>query len=585
MKGAYRELEEALRENVGPVVVDRTQNPKFGDFSTNAPFKMARERRQPPPVIAQELAEKLRPVLEGRFSVAAAGGYVNFRMEEEALAGWTNWAAGDPWPEVFPKSGPKVLVEFISANPTGPLNVANARAGAIGDSIVRILKFLGFRAEGEYYVNDAGRQIANLGLSVLHFIKPDTFPLPKDGYRGEYVRDLAREFVPEATTLLAKGPEGITLREAEEFGRKVAHHILKLQKESLKRYGIEYDRFVKESEIRGSDYPERVYSILKGAGLLYFADADGNEANVPLPETFGELYEGDRCRYEGYALLFRATRYGDDKDRVMVRSNGEPTYFFWDSAYHLHKLDRGYDYLIDIFGPDHHGYVPRMKAVMGAFMEATGTNAVYDVIIHGQVNLYEGGERVRMSKREGRIYTLDDLVADVGKDAVRFFMLLRAPQTELNFDLDLARKAAKENPVFYTQYAHARIMSLLDYAKANGVEGKPIKDLPGEERGVAALVQYFPYYLLKALPIRLREEVWRGLNLPYADVEGKMDFSPNLLVDYLIELAHTYHSFYQNNRIVGSDRQGERITLSRAVLYTVRYGLNLLGVSAPERMG
>jgi len=578
-------LEEALRESVGPVVVDRTQNPKFGDFSTNAPFKLARERRQPPPAIAQELAEKLKPVLEGRFSVAATGGYVNFRMEEEALAGWTNWAAEDPWPEVFPKAGPKVLVEFISANPTGPLNVANARAGAIGDSIVRILKFVGFEAESEYYVNDAGKQIANLGLSVLHFIAPDRFPMPEDGYRGDYVKDLAKEFLPEAAPLLAKEPEGITLREAEEFGRKVAHYVLKLQKESLERYGILYDRFVYESQIRESDYPHKVYSILKGAGLLYFADAEGEEANVPPPENFNDLYEEGRYRYEGLALLFKATKYGDDKDRVIVRSNGEPTYFFWDSAYHLHKLERGYDYILDIFGPDHHGYVPRMKAVMRAFMEATGINAIYDVIIHGQVNLYEGGERVRMSKRRGRIYTLDDLVADVGKDAVRFFMLLRAPQTELNFDLTLARSAVKENPVFYTQYAHARIMSLLDYAKANGVEGKPIENLPGDERGVAALVQYFPYYLLKTLPIRLREEVWRGLNLPYADVEGKMDFSPNLVVDYLIELSHTYHRFYQNNRIVGSDRQGERLTLSRAVLYAVRRGLNLLGVSAPERMG
>ena len=585
MKGAYPDLEEALRKSIGPVAVERTKASRFGDFTTNAPFKLARGRRQPPPAIAQELAGELQPVLKGKFSVSTAGGYINFRTEEGALSSYTNVAAGDPWPSLFPGGGSRVLVEFISANPTGPLNVANARAGAVGDSIVKLLKFLGFRAESEYYVNDAGRQIANLGLSVLHFIAPDRFPMPEDGYRGDYVKDVAREFVPEAAPLLAKGPEGITFREAEEFGRRVAHAILRGQIETLKRYGIEYDRFIYESEIRASDYPERVYSILKGTGMLYFADARGEEVAVSLPGTFKELYEDGGYRYEGYALLFRATRYGDDKDRVMVRSNGEPTYFFWDSAYHLYKLERGYDYILDIFGPDHHGYVPRMKAVMRAFADATGISAVYDVIIHGQVNLYEGGERIRMSKRRGKLYTLDDLLSDVGKDAVRFFMLLRAPQTELNFDLSLARKAVKENPVFYTQYAHARIMSLLDYARANGVKEKPLQSLPGDERHVAMLVQYFPYYVLKSVPLPLREEVWKRMGLPAEEVGGKMEFSPNLIIDYVIELSHAYHRFYQNNRIVGSDRQGERITLSKAVLFAVRHALTLLGVGAPDRMG
>ena len=584
MKGAYPDLEGILRRNIGPVVVERTKAAKFGDFTTNAPFRLARERRKPPPAIARDLAEELEPALKGRFSVSTAGGYINFRVEEKALAHYTNTASRDPWPSLFPTGGSRILVEFISANPTGPLNVANARAGAVGDSIVRILKFLGFRAESEYYVNDAGRQVANLGLSVLHFVAPDRFPMPEDGYRGDYVKEVARDFVPEAASLLAKGPEAITFREAEEFGRKVAHAILKGQIETLKRYGIEYDRFIYESEIRTSEYPERAFSILRKANLLYFADPEGGEASLPVPDRFSGLYEGGRYRYEGYALLFRAKAYGDDKDRVMVRSNGEPTYFFWDSAYHLHKLERGYDYILDIFGPDHHGYVPRMKAVMRAFMEATGRIAVYDVIISGQVSLYSEGRRVKMSKRTGKIYTLDDLLSEVGRDAVRFFMLLRAPQTELNFDLSLARRAVKENPVFYTQYAHARIMSLLDFAGSNGVKEKPLESLPGDERDVAMLVQYFPYYILKSVPIPLREEVWRRMDLPAEDVGGKMEFSPNLIADYVIETSHAYHRFYQNNRIVGSDRQGERITLSKAVMFAVRHALNLLGVSAPERM-
>ncbi|NPA80564.1 MAG: arginine--tRNA ligase [Thermotogae bacterium] len=582
MRGAYITLERTLRERVGPVEVERTQNPKFGDFTTNAPFKLARERRQPPPKIAQEMAESVEPHLKGRFSLSVAGGYINFRMEDEALGGWTDEVARGRWESLFPKSGVRILVEFISANPTGPLNVANARAGAVGDSIVRILKLLGYDAESEYYVNDAGMQIVNLGLSILHFIAPDKFPMPEDGYRGDYVRELAREFVSEAAPLLAKGPTQLSLTEAEEFGRKVAHRILQLQKETLRRYGIHYDNFVHESWIRKSEYPERTYAILRRMNLLYFQDGHG-EISHEVPPSLSDLYDGGTYRYPGWALYFKSTLYGDDKDRVVVRSNGQPTYFFWDAAYHLYKLLRGYEYIYDIFGPDHHGYIPRMKAVMRAFMEATGREATYDVIIAGQVNLYEEGRRVRMSKRAGRIYTLDDLMDEVGKDAVRFFMLLRAPQTELNFDLTLAKKAVKENPVFYTQYAHARIRSLLDYAEANGAEPQPMGAPLGEERDVAALVQYLPYYLIKTVPLNLREGVFASMGLPSTSgTTGQ--FSPNLLVDYLIELAHTYHRFYQNNRIVGAPRQGQRLTLSEAVMHTVKLGLNALGVEAPDRM-
>jgi len=534
---AYVEIAKILKERFGFGELDRTENPEYGDYYTNLAFKLAKEKRKPPADLAQEISKDIS--VEG-VEVLPVRGYINFKVGDEALCGIINeFAKGI---DLKKNLGKRVLVEFISANPTGPLNVANARAGAIGDAIVGILRFLGFSAESEYYVNDCGNQIVSLALSVLHKIDPQKYPFPEDGYRGDYIEDLAREFEAEEFTNL------------EDFGRKIAHRILDWQKESLKRYGIYFDRFVLESEIRRSEYPEMVLRALREKNLLY--------------ESEGALY-------------FKSTELGDDKDRVLIRSNGEPTYFFWDSAYHLYKLLRDYDFIVDIFGPDHHGYVPRMRAMVQALKEYYKLRGEYAVIISGQVNLLEKGGRLRMSKREGRIYTLDELLGEVGKDALRFFMLMRSPSSELNFDIELAKKLNVENPVYYVQYAHARIKSLIDYASSNGITDDDIRDFYNEdERNLARIVQFFPYYLIKTLPLPLREAYLFG---------GKWgispEFLPNLLVDYLMELAGEYHSFYQRNRIVGDRRQRERLRLSVAVMRVLKVSLELLGVSAPERMG
>ncbi len=535
MQPAYFEILKTLRERFGSGELDRTENPNYGDYYTNLAFKIAKEKRKSPIEIAQEISRDI--VIEG-VEVIPVNGYINFRVDDRRLCETVNvFSKGT---DIFEGHGKRVLVEFISANPTGPLNVANARAGAVGDTIVRILRFLGFYAESEYYVNDCGNQIVNLALSVLHRLYPEKYPFPEDGYRGSYIDDLAKEFSKEQTENL------------EEFGRKIAHRILEWQKESLRKYGITFDRFVLESEIRRSEYPDMVLKALRERNLLY--ESDG-------------------------ALYFKSTNLGDDKDRVLIRSNGEPTYFFWDSAYHLYKLIRGYDFLVDIFGPDHHGYVPRISAMVQALKEYYKIDSEYAVIINGQVNLLEKGEKVRMSKREGKIYTLDELIDEVGKDAVRFFMLMRSPSSELNFDISLAKKLNVENPVYYVQYAHARIRSLLDYASANGINDADIKDLQNEdERNLARVLQFFPYYLIKTLPLPLRETYLfgkRGIS---------SDFLPNLLVDYLMELAGEYHRFYQRNRIVGDKRQRERLRLSVAVMRVLRLSLELIGVSAPERM-
>ncbi|MEO0139139.1 MAG: arginine--tRNA ligase [candidate division WOR-3 bacterium] len=560
MKFPYFEILNALREGFGLVELERTQNPDLGDYYTNLAFKKAKELRKPPKVIAEELANTLN--ING-IEIEAVNGYLNFSVGDDFLCDVVNTLAQGV--DLKRDIDKRVLVEFISANPTGPLNVANARAGAVGDAIVRILRFLGFYAESEYYVNDCGNQIINLALSVLHKINPENYPFPDDGYKGDYINELAAEFSKRADSF----------QDLEEFGREIAHRILEDQKKSLERYGIVFNNFVFESQIRNSDYPNGVLRALKDKGLLYYSKDD--EVLEFKGEDFKEAVE--KCK-RGYALYFKSSEFGDEKDRVLIRSNGEPTYFFWDSAYHLYKIIRGYDFLIDIFGPDHHGYVPRIKGMVEALKDYYGLKGEYCVIINGQVNLFEGGKRLRMSKREGRIYTLDDLVGEVGNDAVRFFMLMRAPSSELNFDIDLAKKAGVENPVYYTQYAHARIKSLLDYAYANGIKGERMGDFYNEdERNLARVLQFFPYYLIKTLPVPLRETYLFGISKGISP-----EFSPNLLVDYLIELSHAYHRFYQNNRVVGDKRASQRLTLSIAVMNVLKVGLNLLGVSAPERM-
>ncbi len=555
----YINLVKTLAERFEGVEVDRTQDLKFGDYYTNLAFKMAKDYKKPPKVIAEEIVESVN--VEGVYT-EVAGGYINFQLNDSTLLRFINRMAKGI--DLSKNVNTSILVEFISANPTGPLNVANARAGAIGEAIVRVLRFLGYKVHSEYYVNDAGTQILKLALSVLHHIDKNKYEFPEGGYKGEYIKTLAKLFKDKYHS------------DTEAFGREISHKILESQKDTLRRFGIEFDNFVFESEIRGSEYPDMVIDALRDRNLIYYQDKEGNTLGVG-EKRLKDIVE--RCR-SGYALMFKSSDFGDDKDRVLIRSNGEPTYFFCDSAYHLHKLFRNYDILIDIWGPDHYGYVQRMKAMVEALSEYYKLKSQFVVIIHGQVNLYEDGKMIRMSKREGKIYTLDELLDDVGKDAIRFFMLLRSPSSELNFDISLARKFEKDNPVYYTQYAHARISSLLEYARENGIKPSRIKDFSNDdERLLARILQFFPYYILKVLPPTLRNSYIFDHHY-----EISADFSPNLLVDYLIELSHAYHKFYQNNRIVGSGRDGERLTLSLAVMNVIREGLNLIGVSAPERM-
>lgn len=527
-------IEEKIREivekkyGVKPdFFLEESKDEAFGDYTTNLPFKLARDLKKNPQQIGEEIVSALAD-----FTVLEKGeiqkGFLNLRISAESLGEILNKIARSP--DEYGKNtlgnGKRVNLEFVSANPTGPLVVVNARAAAVGDSLKRIMGFCGYSVDSEFYINDAGGQIEKLRKSIIariNELQGLQAEFPEDGYHGEYIYDIARKIIQENF----RG----------DPGRFAIDYIHNWQKETLRKYRVDFDYFVFESQIRNSDYPQKTRKVLESLGLLY------NE--------------------EG-AVLFKSTKFGDDKDRVLIRSNGEPTYFFFDLAYHLYKIERNYDILIDIWGPDHHGYIPRMKAGL----RALGYNPEnFQVLIAQQVNLVRGSERVKMSKRKGEIYSMDDLIEEVGTDAARFFFLTRTVSSHLDFDLELARTIGVQNPVYYIQYSHARIASLIDFGSEQGCSyeaGKFNLLVEPEERSIMRKIMLFPDTL---------QSVSRTLE-------------PHLLVRYLLDLAELYHSYYQKIRIVTEDRDrsNARLLLSYGVKTVVKNGLNLLGVEAPERM-
>ncbi len=421
------------------------------------------------------------------------------------------------------KKNEKVLIEYISANPTGPLNVANARAACIGDLITKSFNISGFISHSEYYYNDAGKQVELLGISLRERVKElrgENFQIPEEGYLGEYLKDLAREYIRENSSL-----------NFEEFALK---RIIEMQKKSLKKFKTEFDNFVFESEIRKSSLIEETIGRLRN----YIYEKEG-------------------------AIFFKSTEFGDEKDRVLVKSNGEYTYFLTDIAYHLYKIKRGYNYIINLWGPDHHGYIGRMKGVLKVFSFEN-----FYVLIVQQVNLRRGKELVRMSKRKGEIYSLLDLIEEVGRDAARFFLLLRAPSSPLDFDLELAKRMSIDNPLYYVQYAHARAIQIMEFAKKRGFDEifVPSK-MNFDEREREILKKFFLFQ-------DIYEKIRKG-------------FLTHLLPNKLIELSSTFHSFYQSERIV-NERDKEKTLKRLFIVYSLKnllkFTLNSMGVSAPLKM-
>jgi arginyl-tRNA synthetase len=543
------------------------REPAHGDWSSNLALMLAKPVRRPPRALAEALAAAF-PLAGSPFdAVEVAGpGFLNFRYSAAFLAALPARiiAEGAAFGASDAGHGMSVLVEYVSANPTGPLNVVSARAAAVGATLVRLLNATGHRATGEFYVNDAGNQVDLLGASVrARFLEriASPAPFPDGGYLGGYVRELAEALPePDARAALQHPDDGVAWFRDQALERMIAW-----QQQDLAEYGAEFARWFRESTLHRSGAVAETLAALEARGVLYRAHVAAADA----AETGGQHAAGVDAPdlappgEAGEATFLRTSAFGDDKDRVVVKRDGQPTYLLPDIAYHRDKRARGAARAIDLWGPDHHGYIARMRAALVAL----GLPAEFlEVLIVQQVNLLSGGQPVKMSKRAGEFVTLRDLVEDVGADCARFFFLLRSTSAHLDFDLDLARRQNDENPAFYVQYAHARIASILRFAGGRGLApqtGDVTLEAPEEQALVRALAT-FP-------------EVVRG---------AAMAREPHRIPMYLMELAATFHRFYHVCRVVSDDaaRSRHRLTLAEATRRVLANGLALMGVTAPERM-
>jgi len=541
-------IEEALRRlGIYPEVKDfrieleKPRDPSYGDMATTVALNLARHLKKPPRQIAEELVSRLELDSDIIAKVQIDGpGFINFFLSgpflykslEEILG------RGVSYGESELGRGQKIQVEFVSANPTGPLNVVSARAATVGDVMVNVLRAVGFDARREYYVNDAGRQVKLLGQSVssryCHLLGVEE-PFPEEGYRGEYVWDLAKEILSEfGEDFLRMNPE----ERVERLQQIALEKILAQQKSTLEAFGVHYDVWFRESELRRSGAEQEVLELFRSKNLVY--------------------------EREG-ALWFRSSQFGDEKDRVLITREGEPTYFFVDIAYHLNKYRRGFEVVYDLWGPDHHGYIDRMKA---AILALGYPEQAFRVYIIQQVNLYRDGRPVKMSKRAGRLIEMKELIEEVGVDAARFFFLLRRISSPLDFDLDLAKKQTEENPVYYIQYAHARICNILRFAEEKGIP------LPTEAN----------WSLLKEK--QELELIKKMMEYPRLLVRVAKSFEPHPLTQYLMELATIFHKFYHDYRVVMEEEplMKARLRLVEATRIVFSNVLRILGVSAPEKM-
>lgn len=515
-----------------------------GDWASAVALTLAKPAKRAPRDVATAIAAALPPdpALYDRVEIAGPG-FLNFHLSTAWLHETLRSIVRDP--ETFGATGAgrgrRVLVEYVSANPTGPLNVVSARAASFGDALVRLLRAAGYAADGEFYVNDWGNQAELFGATVrTRFAEARGLPappVPEEGYAGAYVAELASRLDP------AEGTAWLALPEREQrlrFGAWGIERMVASQRAALERFGVRMDRWYSEGDLHRSGALDATLERLKRAGHV-------------------DEREG--------ALWFRSTAFGDQEDRVLVRSNGIPTYSLADAAYHDDKFARGYEDLIDILGPDHHGHVVRMKGLVAALGHDP---ARFDVILLQWVKLMRGGEVVKMSKRAGEFIEMDELVDEVGVDAARFFFLMRRAESPLDFDMELAAKRTEENPVYYVQYAHARIAHVLDYARG---QGAPDPD-PATAR-------------LELLAEPEAEAVLRALaGFPSLVAASARTHEPHRITTYLKELAAKFHVFYHHHRVVTDDAPltAARLLLTKATGAVIRRALGLLGVSAPEAM-
>ena len=528
------------------VDVERPAKPEHGDFASNLAMRLAKPYRRAPLEIAQVLAAEIgREAAAGpddggpgdspiAAAEAAPPGFINLRVTDRALEQTIAGVLAAPaaWGRVQPIRPRQVNVEFVSANPTGPLTIGNARGAFIGDLLCRILAAGGQEVTREYYFNDSGMQVTNLGASILAI--RDGRPVPEDGYHGAYVEEHAAN-VPDEVTAAAGTPGADP---ADVVGRWAGARVREDIEASLERLGVHFDVWTSEGSLHSEGWVERAIERLRNAGHLY--EQDG-------------------------ALWFRSTAFGDDKDRVIIRSDGRPTYFAADIGYVTEKFSRGFEHLIYIWGADHHGTVARLRnaaAAMGYDADAV------QVLLYSWVRFIRDGVEVSMSKRAGEFVTLDELLEEVGVDAARWTFASRAATSAIDFDIELAKKQSAENPVYYVQYAHARVASILRKATDAGLA--PAEDVSGVLAGApeGALAR-----IIARLPEVVEDAVWAE------ETHG--------LTAYATELATQFHAFYRDAKVVDPDeaeRSAKRLALAAAAKTTLANALGLLGISAPDSM-
>lgn len=542
-------LEEAKRsgrivyDELPEVNLERPKDPKMGDWASTAPFSLAPSLKLPPRQIAATVVEFIGPDHEILEKVEVAGaGYINFHLAHDVWRGVLREieAEGERFGRSSLGQGKKVNVEFVSANPTGPMHIGHGRGAAVGDALCRLLEFSGYSVTREFYINDAGRQMKMMGLSVqarYRQILGDDSPFPEEGYAGEYIKEVAQKTIDEVGDRYRSVPSEESLEFFTDFGYKI---LLDALRKDLADFGVIYDIWFSERGLYQRDEVTKALDTLKEKGFLY------------------------EC--EG-ALWLKSTAFGDDKDRVLKKGDGEYTYLAPDIAYHLDKLERGYDTLINLWGADHHGYIPRMQAAIQAFGHPKDK---LRVLLVQMVALLRGGQPVVMSKRAGEFVTLREVMDEVGSDAARFFFLMRRSDSHLDFDLELAKQQTSENPVYYVQYAHARLAGVLRQA---------------EERGISLPAAGDVDLGLLSLPAEI--ELMKALDHFPDLVEGAaLLLEPHRITFYLQELAGMLHKYYFDNRIIGDDPALTlaRLVLIKAVRQVLGNGLRLLGVSAPDRM-
>ncbi len=548
-------IEQAVKKAVSNGALPEAEMPQFniekpankdnGDYSTNVAMAGARAFKKAPRMIAEAIVSCID--LDGtafdRVEIAGPG-FMNFFLSQQFYSNVLKdvFSCGKDYGKSDYGQGKRVLVEFVSANPTGPMHIGNARGGAIGDCLASVLDWAGFSVNREFYVNDAGNQIEKFATSLevryLQHYDP-SIELPEDAYHGQDIVEHAENFIKEYGDKYVNADSKERRKALVDFA--LPKNIAGLERD-LGRYRITYDKWFRESTLHNDGSVQRVIDALKEKGVTY--EQDG-------------------------ALWFKASEYGNDKDIVLVRANGLPTYIVPDIAYHYNKLvTRGYDKAIDVLGADHHGYVPRMKAALTAL----GLDASrLDCVIMQMVRLVRDGETIKLSKRSGKAITLNTLIDEVPLDAARFFFNLREPNSHFDFDLELAAKQSSENPVYYVQYAHARICSIIKKAQEQGVELKT----PSDDE-------------LALLSSKEEKDLIRHLSLLTDEiVSAAKSYDPAKITHYVIELATLFHKFYNAQRVMLDDNEGlmqARLFLCKAVKDTIYNILTMLKITAPEVM-